>query len=172
MRASALKRELKGLPVWLEVQSELVSSQHHVGRGRPRKEAVPASQWHIQATVTVKQPQVEQEARCKACFIVATNVMDAAILSDQELVTTYTEQGSVERGFRALSRSVVPGLFRLRQKARAHRRARLDHGALLTGLPAGRTSAAHALSQNRADHSRSAQPTNGPSHHTMGLSVF
>jgi transposase len=101
----------------------------------------------------VKQAQVEQEARCKACFIVATNVVDESILSDQERVTTYQEQGSVERGFRALSRSIVPGLFRLRQKARAHRRARIDHGALLTGLPAGRTSVAYALSRNRADYS-------------------
>ncbi|GAC1394752.1 MAG: hypothetical protein NVSMB38_29650 [Ktedonobacteraceae bacterium] len=86
----------------MEVQSAFVSSEHHVRRGRPRKEAVPTSQWHIQATLTVKQPLVEQEARRKACFIVATNVMDASILSDQELVTTYKEQGSVERGFRFL----------------------------------------------------------------------
>ncbi len=99
---SALARELKGLPVWLEVQSEFVSSEHHVGRGRPRKEAASTMQWHIQATVTVKQPQVEQEVRRKACFIVATNVLDASILSDQELVTTYKEQGSVERDFRFL----------------------------------------------------------------------
>ena len=99
---SALARALKGLPVWLEVQSELVSSEHHTGRGRPRKEATPTLQWHIQATVSVKQPQVEQEARRKACFIVATNVLDTSILSDQELVTTYKEQGSVERGFRFL----------------------------------------------------------------------
>jgi transposase len=99
---SALARELKGLPAWLEVQSEFVSSEQHLGRGRPRKETTPTMQWHITTTVTVKQPQVEQEARRKACFIVATNVLDAAILSDQELVTTYKEQGSVERGFRFL----------------------------------------------------------------------
>jgi transposase len=99
---SALARELKGLPVWLEVQSEFISSEHHVGRGRPRKEATPTMQWHITTTIMVKQPQVEQEARRKACFIVATNVLDESILSDQELVTTYKEQGSVERGFRFL----------------------------------------------------------------------
>jgi len=59
-------------------------------------------QWNIQATVSVKQPQFEQEARRKECFIVATDALDASILSDQELVTTYKEQGSVERGFRFL----------------------------------------------------------------------
>ncbi len=169
---AALKRELKGLLVWLEVQSELVSSEHHTGKGRPRKEAVPTLQWHIQATLTVKQPQVEQEARCHACFIVATNVMDGSILSDQELVTTYKEQGSVERGFRFLRVSVVSGLFRVRQKARAYRRAWLNHGTLLTGLPTGRASAAHAPGRNGANPPRSAQPAHGSSYHAMDLSVF
>ena len=64
--------------------------------------AAAAMQWHIQAMVTVKQPQVEQEARRKACFIVATNVLDSAVLSEQEVVTTYKDQGGVERGFRFL----------------------------------------------------------------------
>src|SRR5260370_1555377 len=100
--AATLTRALKGLPASLETQSALVGSEHHLWRGRPRKEVAPTTQWHIQATVTVKQPQVEQEARCKACFIVATNGLDESILSDQELVTTYKEQGSVERGFRFL----------------------------------------------------------------------
>src|SRR6266702_7306292 len=84
---SALAREVKGLPLWLEVQSAFVSSEHHAGKGRPRTDAAPTRHWHIQATVTVKQPQVEQEVRRKACFIVATHVLDTSILSDQELVT-------------------------------------------------------------------------------------
>ncbi len=99
---SALAHELKGLPVWLEVQSAFISSEHHTGRGRPPKDATASRQWHIQATVTVKQPQVEQEARRKACFIVATNVLDESILSEQEVVSTYKDQGGVERGFRFL----------------------------------------------------------------------
>jgi transposase len=169
---AALKRELKGLPVWLDVQSEFVSAEHHAGRGRPRKDAAPTMQWHIASTVAVKQPQVEQEARRKACFIVATNAVETAVLSHQEVVTLYKEQGSVERGFRFLRVSVVPGLFRLRQKAGAHRRAWLHYGAVFIGLPISRTSAAHPFSRNRADHSRSAQPTHEPSHHAMGLSMF
>ena len=86
-----MARELKGLPVWLEVQREFVSAEQHSGRGRPRKDAVPAKQWHIQATVTVRQPQLEQEARRKACFIVATTVLDSAVLSKQEVVSTYKD---------------------------------------------------------------------------------
>jgi transposase len=78
---SALARELKGLSLWLDVQSEFVSSEHHEGRGRPRKGAAPMIQWHIQATVAVKQPQIEQEVQRKACFIVATNMKNAGVHS-------------------------------------------------------------------------------------------
>ena len=35
----------------------------------------------------------------KASFLVATNVLDADQLSDQELIRTYKDQHSVERGF-------------------------------------------------------------------------
>jgi transposase len=100
---AALERELKGKPVWLEVQSELVAHPQYAGKGRPRKDASPtSSQWQIATTITVNQQQVEQEAFCKACWIVGTNVLDPVVLSDQQLVTTYKDQGGVERGFRFL----------------------------------------------------------------------
>ena len=62
----------------------------HAGKGCPRKEASPTThQWQIVATVTVNKPRVAEELESEA-------------LSDQELVTTYKEQGGVERGFRFL----------------------------------------------------------------------
>jgi transposase len=42
------------------------------------------------------------EERRRACFIVGTNILDPAQLSDEELIGTYKQQGSVERGFRFL----------------------------------------------------------------------
>ncbi len=100
---AALERELKGKPLWLEVHSALVAHPRHAGKGRPRKDVDPVTHhWQVVATVTINQQQVEQEAWRKACFIVGTNVLDPAVLSDQELVTTYKEQGGVERGFRFL----------------------------------------------------------------------
>lgn len=80
-------------------------TNHHASRGRPRQDAAG-----------VKQPQVKQEARRKACFIVATNVLDSTVLSEQEVVTICKEQGKVERGFRFLRISVVSGLLRVPQK--------------------------------------------------------
>ena len=99
----ALERELKGKPTWLEVRSDVVAHPRHAGKGRPRKEASPTiHQWQIVATVTVNQQRVDEEALRKACFIVGTNDLESEALSDQELVTTYKDQGGVERGFRFL----------------------------------------------------------------------
>ena len=61
-----------------------------------------AGRQQVATTVIVNQDQVEQEALRKACWIVGTNVLDPAVLSDQQLVTTYKEQGGAERGFRFL----------------------------------------------------------------------
>jgi transposase len=100
---AALERELKGKPTWMEIHSDVVAHPRHAGKGRPRKEASPTTyQWQIVATVTVNQQQVDEEALRKACFIVGTNEPDPQLLSDQELVTTYKDQGGVERGFRFL----------------------------------------------------------------------
>ncbi len=151
---AALHREVKALPTWFDLESSLLAHPCYESRGRPRKEASPvAHEWQMVATVQVNQARVEQEVRRRACFIVATNVLDAAELSDEELVTTYKEQGSVERGFRFLKDPLAPFLLCLPQKAGAYYRARIDHGALFVGLPFGRTPTASALSRNEADHS-------------------
>ena len=100
---AALERELKGKPTWVEVHHEVVAHARHAGKGRPRKEASPVThQWQVVATVTINQPRVDEEALCKACFIVGTNELQSEALSDQELVTTYKDQGGIERGFRFL----------------------------------------------------------------------
>jgi transposase len=54
------------------------------------------------ATVSVNQEQVEREALRKACWMVGTNVLEQARLSEQQLIGTYKDQGGTERGFRFL----------------------------------------------------------------------
>lgn len=100
---AALERELKGKPAWLAVQSEITIHPQYEGRGRPRKDATPTgSQWQIVPTVKISFLQVAQEVLHKACWIVGTNVLEPAVLSDQALIGTYKDQGGVERGFRFL----------------------------------------------------------------------
>ena len=72
----------------------------HDRPGRPRTDAAPDGQvWQVETTVTLDAAALERAARRQACFLVATNVLDPAQLSDQELIQTYKEQHSVERGF-------------------------------------------------------------------------
>jgi transposase len=100
---AALARLLKekGRPAWLQVTGAAVARPHYVRRGRPRRDTAPdAVVWRVQATPQVTAETVAREIRRQACFIVATNVLEAAELADEEVIQSYThDQGGVERGF-------------------------------------------------------------------------
>jgi transposase len=97
---TALATQLKTCPDWLIVHAEIHALPKHQRLGRPRNDAAPDRlEWQVQATLSVDAEAVTHQARRNASFLVATNVLDPAHLSDHELVQTYTEQHSVERGF-------------------------------------------------------------------------
>jgi transposase len=97
---AALAAQLKQCPAWLQVESVLVMQPKHRRPGRPRKDAsADHVEWQILPTLSVDEAAVAREARSKAAFLVATNVLDSAQLSNHELIQTYKEQHSVERGF-------------------------------------------------------------------------
>ncbi|MGZ3645826.1 MAG: IS1634 family transposase, partial [Ktedonobacteraceae bacterium] len=99
---AVLEENLKQLPVWFEVQKSYLVHDHYEGKGRPAKEAVPTQRWQCQATLSLKQERLAEEKHRRACFIVGSNILDPAQLSDEELIGTYKQQGGVERGFRFL----------------------------------------------------------------------
>lgn len=75
----------------------------YAGKGCLRKDVPPTGlQWQIKVTVRVNFGQVMQDILRKACWIVGTNILEPAQLSDQTLIETYKDQGGVERGFRFL----------------------------------------------------------------------
>jgi transposase len=97
---AALAHQLKRRPQWLTVQAHLVPHPKQNRPGRPRQGTPPdRTEWQIQATVTVDALAVTRAVQRKASFLVATNVLAAHQLADQELIRTYKEQHSVERGF-------------------------------------------------------------------------
>lgn len=98
---AALARTSKDLPAWLVVKGAVVAQPRYAHRGRPAKAVLPETVvWQVQAQVTTDPEAVEHEARRRACFLLATNVLDAAQLADQDAIHAYTqEQGGVERGF-------------------------------------------------------------------------
>jgi transposase len=97
---AALVQQLKQRPEWLTVQARLVPHPKQNRPGRPRKDT-PAEriEWQIQATVTVAAEAVTRAVQRKASFLIATNVLAPNQLADQELIRTYQDQHSVERGF-------------------------------------------------------------------------
>ncbi|MBA3472960.1 MAG: IS1634 family transposase [Rubrobacter sp.] len=100
----ALKEATKRMPEWLEVEETTLSSRpRYVKGGRPGKDARPASiERRIKATLRIDRERAEHECERRARYIVGTNVLDPARLSEEELIRTYKGQGGVERGFRFL----------------------------------------------------------------------
>jgi transposase len=100
---TAWEKALKGKPSWVMATFTLKEQKQYQQRGRPKKEASGAQTvWSLVPTLAVDQPEVTALARKKAAFIVATNILDAQRLSPEQVISTYKEQGGVERGFRFL----------------------------------------------------------------------
>jgi transposase len=97
---AALAQHLKSCPAWLEVQAQVVAHPRYARSGRPRQGRVPVRQeWQVVTAVRVNETEVARQVRRRAAFLVATNVTDPQELPDHELIQTYKDQGSVERGF-------------------------------------------------------------------------
>ena len=97
---AALAKQLTRLPEWLRVEAQVIAHPTHSRRGRPRKGTIPdGAAWQVEVDVALDTAALERVAMRQACFLVATNVVDSPVLSDQDLIQTYKEQTSVERGF-------------------------------------------------------------------------
>jgi transposase len=97
---AALAQQLKQLPPWLAVHRKLTAHPKQNRPGRPRAGTTPdRTEWQVAATVAVEAEAVTRAVQRKASFLVATNVLDPGQLADQELIQTYQEQHSGERGF-------------------------------------------------------------------------
>jgi transposase len=99
----AWKQAMKGKPSWLTATFTLKEQGQYQQRGRPKKEATPdQTLWYLVPKLELDQHEVTVVAKKKAAFIVATNILDAQRLSPEQVISTYKEQGGVERGFRFL----------------------------------------------------------------------
>jgi transposase len=99
----AWHHEIKGKPDWMELEPEYQLELVHGTRGRPSKGSQPqVTRWKIHTQMRIDEDAVQRQAERKACFIVATNVLDSQDIGDEELIGIYKEQGGVERGFRFL----------------------------------------------------------------------
>ena len=81
-----------------------VSKNRYTGKGRPSKGAIPEGvEWYIEGSLHDDEQQIEQSKQRKGRFVLATNELDEAVLSDAQMLEVYKDQGvTVERGFRFL----------------------------------------------------------------------
>jgi hypothetical protein len=135
--------QLKQLPPWLAVHRQLTAHPQQHRPGRLRAGATPdRTEWQVAATVAVEGEAVTRAVQRTAAFLVATNVLDTGQLAEGELIQSYQDQHSVERGFSFPSGSAVSRLVGLRQEALPHRGAEPRDGPLPARLSARRASVA------------------------------
>jgi len=170
---NAWEKALKGKPSWLTATFTLKEQGQYQQRGRPKQEATPDQMvWYVVPQLEVDQQEVTVLARKKAAFIVATNILDAQRLSHEQVISTYKEQGGVERGFRFLKDPFFLASSVFVKKPERVIALPLRDGALLVGVSAGRAPAASPISGNGPNHCQSGQQTDQPPHDALDFPMF
>ncbi|NEO74528.1 IS1634 family transposase [Moorena sp. SIO3H5] len=90
------------LPFHQLANIEVIEHAQHRGRGRPRQDSKPTRIFQIKAEIIPKETAITLETERAGRFILATNVLDASELSDEQVLREYKAQQSTERGFRFL----------------------------------------------------------------------
>jgi transposase len=102
--ATAAAQKLSQQITWHQLtEIEIVEKKHYDKPGKPKPDAVP-SRISFRVTATVVAIDTELTAQRVRCgrFILASNVLDAAVLSAADALREYKAQQGVERGFRFL----------------------------------------------------------------------
>ncbi|CDN11163.1 hypothetical protein RintRC_3528 [Richelia intracellularis] len=87
------------LPFHQLTNIEVIEYGQHRGRGRPRNDSQPTLISHIQAEIVPKETPITIATEQAGRFILATNVLDADKLSNEDVLPEYKAQQSTERGF-------------------------------------------------------------------------
>ena len=87
-----------------EIRGEVVPIKKYGRRGRPAPTDQPKIVgWQIEGELVLNEEIVASEVQWLGRFVLATNILDEQVLSDEKLLACYKEQSSsVERGFRFL----------------------------------------------------------------------
>jgi transposase len=102
--ATAAAAKLSQQITWHQLtEIEIAEKKHYDKPGKPKPDAIPSRiGFRVTATVVAIDSELTaQRVRCGR-FILASNVLDAAVLSASDALREYKAQQSVERGFRFL----------------------------------------------------------------------
>lgn len=82
---------------------EVQLKPHYDKPGRPRKGDVPKGYtYHVQGTLSLNEPAIAAQRNQAGRFILATNLLDDQLWSNDTVLQEYKNQQSCERGFRFL----------------------------------------------------------------------
>lgn len=98
----AWKQALKGKPSWLIATYTIKEQGQYQQRGRPKRDHAGSNGLVSGAQTRGRSARGDGSGQKKATFIVATNILDDQRLAHEQVISTYKEQGGVERGFRFL----------------------------------------------------------------------
>ena len=102
--ATAAAQKLSEQMKWHQLMDiEIIEKSYYDKPGKPKPGAIPCRiGFRVTATVVAIETEIaSQRVRCGR-FILATNVLDAALLSPSDALREYKAQQGVERGFRFL----------------------------------------------------------------------
>lgn len=98
----ATERLSKKLP-YHNLDQITIQTQNHTGkRGRPTQQATVTHTYQVEAKLFPDEEVRTEKEQLIGKFIIATNELDTAALTKEELLNHYKDQQSVERGFRFL----------------------------------------------------------------------
>ncbi|CDN13415.1 hypothetical protein RintRC_6013 [Richelia intracellularis] len=86
----------------LHANIEVIEYGQHPGSDRPRKDSQPTLISHIQVEIVPKETTISIAKEQPGRFILATNVLDADKLSNEDVLCEYKAEQSTERSFRFL----------------------------------------------------------------------
>ena len=83
---------------------EVIEKARHTGRGRPKAGSEPTHfEYYLTGSLVRDDEAIAAAEAPKGLFVIATNVLDTSVLSDEQLLASYKDQAvTVERGFRFL----------------------------------------------------------------------
>ncbi len=92
----AAKRLSHKLPLHQLADVQVKEVKKHLGRGRPTKDASPTFYYQVDGSLEPKETAIQVETKRAGRFILATNVIDAKELSDDDVLREYKAQQSTE----------------------------------------------------------------------------
>lgn len=92
-----------------QISYDIIQQPYFEGKGRPKKEQAPQG-FLYQLTITgiaSDLVEIKKKRDVLGRFILATNVLDKEIMSDESMLLDYKDQGEIERGFRFIKNDTL-----------------------------------------------------------------